>query len=135
MLEGKIAIVTGASKGIGKATALKMSESGATVYACSRSKADYYNDQIIYHELDVTDPASCEMLFNDVKEKHGKIDILVCNAGITSDAMTAKMSSESFDSVIDTNLKGIFNLVRFIGPFMETQGYGSIVAISSVVGE
>lgn len=135
MLKDKIAIVTGASKGIGKATALKMADEGALVYACSRSRADYYNDSIIYHELDVTDPVSCEKLFNDVVEKHGRIDVLVCNAGITADSMTVKMSSESFDSVIDTNLKGVFNLVKLVGPYMENQGHGSIVAVSSIVGE
>lgn len=135
MLKDKVAIITGASKGIGMATASKMAKEGAIVYACSRSRADHYDEHIIYHELDVTDPASCRKLFDDVTEKHGKIDILVCNAGITSDSMTVKMSSESFDSVIDTNLKGVFNLVKLVGPYMENQGFGSIVAVSSIVGE
>ena len=135
ILKDKIAIVTGASKGIGKATAIKMAQEGALVYACSRSKADYYNDSIIYHELDVTDQSSCERLFNDIVEKHGKIDILICNAGITSDSLTVKMNSDDFDRVIDTNLKGVFNLVKYVGPYMENQGYGSIVVISSIVGE
>lgn len=134
-LKDKIVIITGASRGIGKATALKMAEEGALVYAASRSQGDYYNDKIIYHELDVTSEESCKQLFDYVTEKHGKIDVLVCNAGITADSMTVKMESESFDSVIDTNLKGIFNLVKYVGPYMENQGYGSIVAISSIVGE
>lgn len=134
-LKDKIVIITGASRGIGKATALKMAEEGALVYATSRSQGNYYNDKIVYHELDVTSEESCKQLFDYVTEKHGKIDVLVCNAGITADSMTVKMESESFDSVIDTNLKGIFNLVKYVGPYMENQGYGSIVAISSIVGE
>ena len=134
-LEDKIAIITGASKGIGKATALKMAKEGAIVYACSRSKGDYYGDNILYHELDVTNKDSCKRLFEDVVKEYGRIDILVCNAGITSDNMTYKMNDEDFDKVIDTNLKGVFNLVKLVGPYMESQGYGSIVAVSSVVGE
>ena len=69
------------------------------------------------------------------KEKFGKIDILVNNAGITRDAMTRKMTDEQWDLVVDINLKGIFNLVRYVGPFMEEIGGGSIINISSVVGE
>lgn len=134
-LKDKIVVISGASKGIGRETALKMAEEGAIVYACSRSRGDYYNDSIRYLELDVTDPASCRNVFETVEKEHGKIDALVCNAGITADRMTVKMSDEDFDKVIDTNLKGVFNMIRVFGPYMENQGYGSIVAISSIVGE
>lgn len=128
-------MITGASKGIGKETAIKMAEEGAVVYACSRSKGDYYNESIRFLELDVTDPESCRKAFDAVLGEQSRIDVLVCNAGITSDSMTVKMSDDDFDKVIDTNLKGVFNVVRLVGPYMERQGHGSIVAISSVVGE
>ena len=134
-LKDKIVVISGASKGIGRQTALKMAEEGAIVYACSRSRGDYYTDSIRYLELDVTDPASCQHVFEEVEREHGRIDALVCNAGITADRMTVKMSDEDFDRVIDTNLKGVFNMIRVFGPYMENQGYGSIVAISSIVGE
>ncbi|MCR4633450.1 MAG: beta-ketoacyl-ACP reductase [Erysipelotrichaceae bacterium] len=135
LLKDKVAVITGASKGIGKQTAVKMAEEGALVYACSRSKADYYDDKIRYLQLDVTDKDSCQNVFDAVMKEHGRVDVLVCNAGITADKMTAKMSDEDFDRVIDTNLKGVFNMIRIFGPQMEGQGKGSIVAISSIVGE
>ena len=78
---------------------------------------------------------SCKKLFEEVINKHGKIDVLIADAGITSDGLTAKLTDEEFDKVIDTNLKGIFNIVRLVGPYMENQGYGSIVTVSSIVGE
>lgn len=134
-LENKIAIVTGGTKGIGLATVEKMVQEGAIVYACARHYKEFNNPNIIYHELDVTDTNSCKRLFEDIINKYNRIDILVANAGITRDSLTVKMTDDDFDSVINTNLKGIFNLVRYIGPFMEKQGYGSIVLISSVVGE
>lgn len=134
-LKDKIVVISGASKGIGRQTALKMAQEGAIVYACSRSRGDYYTDSIRYLELDVTDPGSCQHVFEEVEKEHGRIDALVCNAGITADRMTVKMSDEDFDKVIDTNLKGVFNMIRVFGPYMENQGFGSIVAISSIVGE
>ena len=133
-LSGKVAIVTGGTSGIGYATALKLKERGAIVYACARHQK-VLDKSIIYHYLDVTNKESCLSLYEDVVEKHGQIDILVADAGITRDSLTAKMSEEAFDDVINTNLKGIFNLVRLIGPYMERQGFGSIVAVSSIVGQ
>ena len=135
LFKDKVVVITGGSQGIGYATAVKMAEEGATVYACARREKDFDNKNIHYHPLDVTDEESCRKLYEDVIERHGKIDVLVANAGITKDAMTRKMTGEDFDSVINTNLKGIFNLVRYFGPKMEEQGCGSIVAVSSVVGE
>ena len=134
-MENKVAIITGGTSGIGLATAKLMAEKGITVYACARRERSFDNDLIIYHQLDVTNPDSCKKLVDDVMEKHGKIDILVVDAGITSDALTVKMTDEQFDNVVNVNLKGAFNIVRYIGPLMEKQGYGSIVTVSSVVGE
>ena len=134
-LNKKVVIITGASKGIGKETAIKMAKEGAKVYACSRTKTDFNDSSIIYHALDVTSNKSCKELFDDVVKENGKIDVLVCNAGIVADSLTEKMKDSAFNKVINTNLKGVFNLVKCIGPYMERQGYGSIIAISSVVGE
>lgn len=131
----KIAIVTGGTSGIGYATAIKLAEEGAIVYCAARHERSFDNPKIKYHYLDVSDVESCKALYNDVVDAHGKIDILVANAGVTDDALTVKMTDEQFDRVIGINLKGVFNIVRFVGPFMEKQGYGSIVTVSSVVGE
>ena len=136
LLENKVVIITGGTSGIGYATAEKMAKEGAVVYACARHNKDYLEAKnILYHYLDVTDPQSCKKLFENVLAERGKIDILVANAGITEDFMTHKMSDEAFHKVIDVNIKGVFNIVRLIGPHMEQQGKGSIVTISSIVGE
>ncbi len=134
-LKDKVIVISGGTTGIGYASALKMADEGATVIACARHEKRMDDDRIIYHQLDVTDPASCREVFEYVTEKFGKTDALVVCAGITSDALTVKMSEEAFDSVIDTNLKGAFNIVKLFGPYMERQGYGSIILISSIVGE
>ncbi len=135
MFKGKVAIITGGTSGIGYATAKKMAENGAIVYAAARKERSFENKNIKYHYLDVTDIESCKKLFDDVVAEQGKIDILVADAGITADALTVKMTDEQFDKVIAVNLKGIFNIVRFVGPFMEKQGWGSIVNVSSIIGE
>lgn len=135
MTDRKIAIVTGGTSGIGLATARKIAAGGAVVYAAARTETVFEEDNILYHYVDVTDVESCRKLFNDVVAAHGRIDILIADAGITADAFTAKMTDEQFDQVIDVNLKGVFNIVRFVGPYMEKQGWGSIVSISSIVGE
>ena len=134
-LENKIVIITGGTSGIGLETARNMANEGAIVYACGRRFKEFDNQQIIYHELDVTNVESCKKLYDDVVGTHGRIDVLVANAGITCDKLTVKMDDSAFDSVINTNLKGVFNSVRYIGPRMEQQGGGSIITISSIVGE
>ena len=135
LLKDKVAIVTGGTTGIGRATVEKLSKEGAVVYACARHEAEFPFPNVRYHYLDVTDAHACEILKEDVLAEQGRIDILIANAGITGDALTVKMTEEKFDRVIETNLKGTFNIVKQIGPFMEQQGWGSIVAVSSVVGE
>lgn len=134
-MEKKVAIITGGTSGIGLATAELMASMGIVVYACARHEVSFNNNNIIYHELDVTRADSCKTLFEDVINEQGQIDILVADAGITADALTAKMTDEQFDRVVDVNLKGVFNIVRYVGPYMEKQGWGSIVNVSSVVGE
>ena len=134
-MDKKVAIVTGGTSGIGLATVNMLADRGIIVYAGARREYHFDNKNVFYHKLDVADSESCRNLFNDVVLEQGKIDILVANAGITDDALTAKMTDEQFDRVIDINVKGIFNMVRYVGPFMEKQGWGSMVNVSSVVGE
>ena len=134
-MENKVAIVTGGTSGIGLATAELLAKEGVTVYACARHERQFNNNNICFHQLDVTSCESCQTLFNDVTEAQGRIDILVADAGITDDALTVKMTDEQFERVIDVNLKGVFNIVRLVGPYMEKQGRGSIVNVSSIVGE
>ena len=135
-LENKVAIITGAAGGIGRCTAERFIAEGAKVIACDMAAIPYELEGVEAYQLNVTDAAACEACFKHVTEKYGRIDILVNNAGITRDAMTAKMTEEQWDLVIDVNLKGLFNLTKFIGPYMEKQpGGGSIINIASIVGE
>lgn len=134
-MEKKVAIITGGTSGIGYATAKKLASMGIVVYACARKERVFEEENIVFHSLDVTDSNSCKQVFDDVLNEQGRIDILVADAGITADALTVKMTDEQFDRVVDVNLKGVFNIVRYVGPYMEKQGWGSIVNISSIVGE
>jgi 3-oxoacyl-[acyl-carrier protein] reductase len=144
MLKGKVAVVTGASRGIGKAIALKMAEAGAIVvinYNGSADKAESVCREITdkggiasVHRCNVSDFAACETFVKEVIEKYGRLDILVNNAGITRDGLLMKMTEEDFDEVLDTNLKGTFNCVRFASRQMLKQREGRIINISSVSG-
>ena len=135
-LENKVAIVTGAAGGIGRCTTERFIAEGAKVIACDMAEIPYQLEGVEAYQLNVTDAAACEACFKHIVEKYGRIDILVNNAGITRDAMTAKMTEEQWDLVIDVNLKGLFNMTKFVGPYMEKQATGgSIINISSVVGE
>ncbi len=134
-LENKVAIVTGAAKGLGAAMAQLFAQEGAKVIAADMMPLTYAQENVEFYQLNVTDPAACKALTEYTKETYGKIDILVNNAGITRDAMTRKMTDEQWDLVIDINLKGVFNLTRYVGPQMEEDGGGSIINIASVVGE
>ena len=133
--ENKVCIVTGGTDGIGLTTVKQMAAEGGIVYAASRSKREFEEENIKFYPMDVTDMASCQRLFEDVVAEQGRIDVLVLNAGITADALTAKMTDEQFDRVIDVNVRGVFNVGRLVGPYMEKQGFGSIVIIGSIVGE
>ena len=133
-LEGKVAIVTGAAKGLGGEMAQLFAKEGAKVIAADMSPLSYEAEGVEYYPLNVTDSAACEALFNHARETYGRIDILVNNAGITKDALTRKMTEEQWDVVLDVNLKGVFNLTRHVGPYMQAQGSGSVINISSVVG-
>jgi 3-oxoacyl-[acyl-carrier protein] reductase len=134
-LKGKVAIITGGAKGIGMEMAKRFADEGATVIAADMNDLSYTHKNVEGYSLNVTDMSACEGLFNYAIETHGKIDILVNNAGITRDALTRKMSEADWNLVIDVNLKGVFNLVKYVGPYMAQHDGGSIVNISSVVGE
>ena len=134
-LEGKVAIITGGARGLGQAMAEEFAKVGAKVIACDMEDLTYRNENVEGYKLNVTDGKACKVLSEYVKEKYGKVDILVNNAGITRDALTRKMTDEQWNLVIDVNLKGVYNLTRYIGPMMQGDGKGSIINISSVVGE
>lgn len=134
-LNGKVAVVTGGAKGLGGEMAQLFANNGAKVVAVDMMPLTYENKNVEYYQLNVTDSAACKEFFDKVVEKYGKIDILVNNAGITRDAMTRKMTDDMWNAVISVNLTGIFNLTRYVGPQMEEIGGGSIINISSVVGQ
>jgi len=134
-LKDKVAVVTGGANGIGKEICIKFAQEGATVIAVDMAELSYEQENVKGAILNVTNGEACKAFFDKVIEENGKIDILVNNAGITRDALTRKMTDEQWDLVIDVNLKGVFNLVRYIGPQMMVNNGGSIINISSVVGE
>jgi 3-oxoacyl-[acyl-carrier protein] reductase len=133
-LENKVAIITGGARGLGQAMAVAFANEGAKVIAADMGEMSYSHPNVEGYSLNVTDSAACEAFFKEVVEKYGTIDILVNNAGITRDALTRKMTEEMWDLVIDVNLKGVFNLTRHVGPYMQTKQTGSIINIASIVG-
>ena len=144
MLEEKVAVVTGASRGIGRAVALRLAKEHASVvinYNGSKEKAEEVVREIeeaggtaCAIQCDVSDFAACEAFFQEVTGRFGRVDILVNNAGVTRDGLLMKMSEEDFDKVVDTNLKGTFNCIRFVSRTMLRQKSGRIINMSSVVG-
>lgn len=133
-LNGKVAIVTGAARGLGGEMAKLFAKEGAKVIAADMMELTYEAENVEYFKLNVADTKNCEEIFNYAVEKYGKIDVLVNNAGITRDTLTKKMTDEQWDLVLDVNLKGVFNLTRLVGPHMQANGGGSIISTSSVVG-
>lgn len=134
-LKDRVAVVTGAAKGIGMEIALAFANEGAKVVGVDMENLSFEHENVLGYRLNVTDVEAVEVFFDFVTKEYGRVDILVNNAGITRDAMTRKMTDDMFDLVINVNLKGVFNMTRLIGPLMEEKGYGSIINISSVVGE
>ena len=134
-LKDKIALVTGGAAGIGAECAKRFAKEGAVVYAGDLRPLGFEADNVRFISLNVTDTASCEAAVKEILDTHGRIDVLVNNAGITRDALIQKMTDDMWDAVVNVNLKGVFNLARLVGPAMMQAGYGSIINISSVVGE
>ena len=144
LLDGKIALVTGANRGIGRAIALKMGEQGANIAFTDLAIDD--NTRSLEADLSIlgvkargfaSDASSyqdTEKLVQQVVEEFGTIDILVNNAGITRDTLLMRMTEEQWDAVINVNLKSVFNFTKLVQPVMLKQRSGSIINISSVVG-
>ena len=145
LLEGKTALVTGATRGIGRAIAVKFAQEGANVaftYRQINSNAEELIKEIEAlgvkckgYAADAADYAATEAVVKDVVSDFGRIDILVNNAGITKDGLILRMTEEQWDAVITTNLKSAFNFTRAAVPVMAKQRAGSIINMSSVVGE
>ena len=144
MLEGKIAIVTGASRGIGRCTALHLAKSGADVVVCARSEAplkelvaeiEALGRKALAVVVDVASTADVESLIVQTLATFGRIDILINNAGITRDGLLLRMKDADWDAVLETNLKSAFLLTRAVAKTMTKQRSGRIINISSVVGE
>ena len=135
-LQGKVAVVTGATGGIGQEICKLFKENGAKVIGIHKheKKEDEIEPGIDYMISTVTDYEETRQVVEKIIKKYGKIDILVNNAGINRDSLTKNMTEEQFDKVIATNLKGTWNFTRFIGPHMQQNHGGSIINISSVVG-
>lgn len=144
MLTGKVALVTGAARGIGSEIAKVLAKNGATVlinYCGSKNKAEEVVEQIrneggkaSAYQCDVSDYQASEQMVKDILGEYKKVDILVNNAGITRDNLVMKMTEEEFDRVIDTNLKGTFHMIRHLSRNFIKQRSGKIVNISSISG-
>jgi 3-oxoacyl-[acyl-carrier protein] reductase len=138
-LKDKVAIITGAAKGIGFATATRFAQEGAKVMIADvnpeavKAAVDLIPGSEAY-VMNVTDRASIEATVDHIMQRHGRIDILINNAGITQDARLVKMTEAQFDTVIDVNLKGVFNCTQLVVPHMLEAGKGAVVNASSVVG-
>ncbi|PIX99162.1 MAG: 3-oxoacyl-ACP reductase [Hydrogenophilales bacterium CG_4_9_14_3_um_filter_59_35] len=143
MLDGQIALVTGASRGIGQAVALELGKQGATVVGTATSQAGAGNISGYLSQagikgvglaLNVKDPAQIEQVLQTLRAQFGEISILVNNAGITRDNLLMRMKEEEWDDIMDTNLKSVFRMSQAVLRAMMKARYGRIISIASVVG-
>lgn len=144
MLKNKVAIVTGGTRGIGRAIALKLADHGANIvinYRNSDKEAEELKAileekgvKVLTVKCDISNFEDSKNLMDKCKEVFGKIDILVNNAGITKDTLIMRMKEEDFDNVIDVNLKGTFNCAKHASAIMLKQRFGKIINMTSVVG-
>lgn len=143
-MEGQIAVVTGGSRGIGRAICVELALAGVNVIVNYSGNEDAANETVSLCidkgvnakavKCDVSDSKQCNDMINAIREEYGRIDILVNNAGITKDNLMMAMSDDDFDKVINVNLKGTFNCMKYVSKIMLKQRYGRIINISSVVG-
>jgi len=143
VLEGQVALVTGASRGIGRAIAMDLARQGARVFGTATSEAGAADITAAFQEaglqgeglvLNVTDPAAAEAAVSQVEKSAGAIAILVNNAGITRDNLALRMKDDEWDAVIDTNLKAVFRMSKLVMKGMMKARYGRIISLTSVVG-
>lgn len=145
MTDKKVALVTGSSRGIGRAICLKLAQQGTIVIACARSESDLqslsneakqkeYAGTIFPKILDVSDRNAIEPLVESIREQHERLDILINNAGITRDGLIMNMEDDQFEDVLTTNLRATFWLCRAVSRIMIRQRYGRIINIGSVSG-
>ena len=144
LLDGKIALITGGSRGIGKAIALKFAQEGADVaftYLSNKAAADAtiselesYGHRVKAYASDASDFEKAHELVKQLQADFGRIDILVNNAGITRDTLLLRMDEAQWDAVLNSNLKSAFNFTHAVVPIMARQRSGSIISLSSVVG-
>ena len=144
LLDGKIALITGGSRGIGKAIALKFAQEGADVaftYLSNKAAADAtltelesYGHRVKAYASDASDFEKAHELVKQLQADFGRIDILVNNAGITRDTLLLRMDEAQWDAVLNSNLKSAFNFTHAVVPIMARQRGGSIISLSSVVG-
>ena len=144
-LEGQVAVITGSSRGIGRACAIELATAGATVIVNYASNQAPANDTLmgilksggngIVTRADVSDAEQAKMLMDTAIESFGKVDILVNNAGINRDRTIQRMSVEEWDTVIQTDLSSIFYCTSAVVPSMREQNYGRIINISSIIGQ
>jgi 3-oxoacyl-[acyl-carrier protein] reductase len=139
----KVAIITRAGSGIGKATAVRFGKEGATVVVADYNYqlASEVSDELVQqgyegtaYQVDVSRSESVENLVKEMASQYGRIDILINNAGITRDAMLHKMTLDQWNAVIATNLTGVYLMGQAVGKIMREQGFGRIINTSSVVG-
>jgi 3-oxoacyl-[acyl-carrier protein] reductase len=141
-MQGQVALVTGASRGIGAAIAQELAARGMKVIgtATTEEGAEKITQALAQHadcrgaKLDVNDASSAEALIDAIGKQHGAVHALINNAGITRDALAMRMKDEDWDAVLDTNLKAVFRMSRAVMRTMMKQRYGRIVSITSVVG-
>lgn len=140
MLNGKVCVITGAAQGIGRSIVELFAQNRPhIIFACDKNEAGMADLQqkhamVSALGLDVCDRGAIAAFVADIRDKFGRIDVLINNAGVTRDALLDRMSEEDWDLVIDVNLKAVFNLTQAVAPLMMENGSGSIVTMSSVVG-
>lgn len=129
----KISIVTGGTRGIGRAIAEKLNSLGSKVYILGRSEPEHSGD-LIFKKCDISSFEDSQNVIKEIHKEAGRIDILVNNAGITKDNLLLRMQEKDWDDVININLKGVFNMCKHIAKIMMSQRAGKIINIGSIVG-
>jgi|SRR5665648_15636 len=143
-LQSKVALITGSGRGLGRAIAIKLAMEGANVVINdvnskdaeeTAAKIEALGREVLISNASVSDRGQVEKLFEEIKDKFGRLDILVNNAGITKDNLLLKMTGEQWQQVMDVNLTGVFNCTQLAAMLMKEQNYGKIVNLSSIAGQ